>query len=64
MIACKQTEEGILSVSNNSISLDTTLTVDDHYNRENGYKPTTKKVFDNMFNEAMSTLKNLGNGKV
>lgn len=59
MFVYKQTEEGVLVVSNESISLNTVLDFDEYYTIEKGHKPTTKKVFDKMYNETINRLNKL-----
>lgn len=59
MFAIKETPQGVLSVCGSGITLDRLQNID-FFTKEKGYRPTTKKVFDNLFNKAMSNLKELG----
>lgn len=59
MFVYKQTEEGVLVVSNESISLNTVLDFDEYYTIESGHKPTTKEVFDKMYKETINRLNKL-----
>lgn len=58
MFAIKETSQGVLSVHRSGVSLDRLQNID-FFTKERGYRPTTKKVFDNLFNEAMSNLKEI-----
>lgn len=58
MLAIKETPQGVLSVYRSGITLDRLQNID-FFTKEKGYRPTTKKVFDNLFNEAMSNLKEI-----
>lgn len=56
MAVYKNTKEGIIAVYNDSISI-----YDfgwDQLPEKEGYKKTTKKVFDKMYNETMERIKN------
>ena len=55
----KQTSEGVLDVYEHSIHLHTELSFDNYFTDKQGHKPTTKKVFDKMYNETINRLNKL-----
>lgn len=59
MFVYKQTSEGVLCVNGTSIDLHQNLSFDDYFTIESGHKPTTKKVFDKMYNETINRLNKL-----
>lgn len=59
MAVYKQTSEGVLCANGTSIDLHQNLSFDDYFTAEKGHKPTTKEVFEKMYNETINRLNKL-----
>lgn len=59
MAVYKQTSEGVLCANGTSIDLHQNLSFDNYFTDKQGYKPTTKKVFNKMYNETINRLSKL-----
>lgn len=59
MSVVKKTDAGFLSANGDTVHIDYVLDYE-FYCAKNGYYPTTKKVFDTMFNSTIEKLKSLG----
>ena len=57
MAVYKKTKQGIIAVYNDSISIYTFSW--DQFPEKEGYKNTTKKVFDKIYNETLNKIQNL-----
>jgi len=57
MAVYKNTDEGIISVHDDSVSIYKFSW--DQLPEKEGYKKTTKKVFDKMYNETLKKIQNL-----
>ena len=57
MGVCKNTKDGIITVNSYKVDLDNVLGWNEYFTEENGYYKTTKKVFDQVYNQTIEKIK-------